>query len=189
MIDVALIFIKELLNKNIPKIGSEDAVLLGNIAMLESDPKYTEPLGEKIIFSLINVEEEVTLKNSPHFTRVDDNSIHYHNPVLHLNLYLLFSANIKNYEGALSALSRIVAFFHESTVLTPQNTPDFPQGIDKMIFELKTIGFEQLNQLWGVLGGKYIPSVIYKMRLIAIKSIQEEAASVVEAVGNQENAN
>ena len=34
----------------------------------------------------------------------------------------------------------------------------------------ENLNFEQLNHLWGVLGGAYFPSVLYKVRLVKIRS-------------------
>jgi hypothetical protein len=34
--------------------------------------------------------------------------------------------------------------------------------------ELYTLTFEQINHLWGSLGGKQMPFVMYKLRLIAL---------------------
>ena len=34
--------------------------------------------------------------------------------------------------------------------------------------ELYTMNFEQVNHLWSTLGGKYLPSVLYKMKMIVI---------------------
>jgi hypothetical protein len=34
--------------------------------------------------------------------------------------------------------------------------------------EMYTLSFEQVNHLWGTLGGKQMPFVLYKLRLIAI---------------------
>jgi hypothetical protein len=42
-------------------------------------------------------------------------------------------------------------------------------GIIKLIVELYTLNFEQQNHLWGFLGAKYMPSVMYKARLLSIQ--------------------
>ena len=34
--------------------------------------------------------------------------------------------------------------------------------------ELYTLTFEQINHLWGSLGGRQIPFVMYKLRLVSI---------------------
>jgi hypothetical protein len=32
-----------------------------------------------------------------------------------------------------------------------------------------SMNFEQVNHLWATLGGKYLPSVLYKVRMVAIE--------------------
>jgi hypothetical protein len=49
------------------------------------------------------------------------------------------------------------------------------------------MNFEQMNHLWGILGGKYIPSVLYKLRLIPIQESPSEKVSVVEEIKANSN--
>jgi len=37
-----------------------------------------------------------------------------------------------------------------------------------LILDLMTLSYQDLNNLWGILGSRYLPSVMYKMRLISI---------------------
>jgi hypothetical protein len=50
---------------------------------------------------------------------------------------------------------------------------------------------QDLNNLWGILGSKYIPSVVYKMRLIIISDdfSQGMAQPVIEIKVNDNNWN
>jgi len=47
---------------------------------------------------------------------------------------------------------------------------------------LQSLTFEQLNNLWAMLGSKYIPSVVYRMKLLTIFETrsQEKAPAIVE---------
>ena len=38
-----------------------------------------------------------------------------------------------------------------------------------MTVELQSLGYEQLNQIWAFIGGKQLPSVIYKVRMIVLQ--------------------
>ena len=38
----------------------------------------------------------------------------------------------------------------------------------KFTLELYTLTFEQINHLWGSLGGRQVPFAMYKLRLVAI---------------------
>jgi hypothetical protein len=145
----------------------EGHVVLDNVATLET-PDRPPGAEEKIILSMVNIEEEATLKNSTHFYK-NAQGIAYHNPPIYLNLYMLVSAHYKNYEDALSRLSQAIQFFQGKTSFNVKNSPDASLPDDLQLhLELFSLSFEQLNHLWGALGGKQMPSVLYKVRLVKI---------------------
>lgn len=45
---------------------------------------------------------------------------------------------------------------------------EMPAGVEELIFDLNTLTMQDLNNMWGILGSKYLPSVMYKMRMITI---------------------
>jgi hypothetical protein len=58
----------------------------------------------------------------------------------------------------------------------------------KFHLQLFTPTFEQLNNIWGTLGGRQLPSVIYKIKLIQIKQTKKlSSASVIKHVGGNIN--
>ena len=97
-------------------------------------------------------------------------------------MHLLFSSNLDDYKEALKRISQVVAFFHSHPVFTPENAPGLDQNIEKLIMELDSINFEQLYNLWSAFGGDYLPSVLYKLRMVTIfdepKAIVPPVASV-----------
>lgn len=38
--------------------------------------------------------------------------------------------------------------------------------MDKLIFNMENLGRRELHNIWGVFGGKYIPQVLYRVRMI-----------------------
>jgi len=96
-----------------------------------------------------------------------------------MNLYLLFTANYpQSYDTALIRLSSIIRFFqhrHSFDIQSAQPLPDTvditdPDDMDMLLkIELCTLTFEQINYLWGTLGGKQMPFVLYKARLVTIQ--------------------
>jgi len=168
MIEEALRFAKTEMNKYLNfKIApsAEERVVLGNIA--KAGDSTSADITNKIVLSLVNVEEDRISRNPENFVRVDQKTI-YKNPKIHLNLYCLFSANKEAYTDALKQLSLVIQFFQYKNVFTPENSPGLDEGIEKLIFDLYSINFEQVNHLWATLGGKYIPSILYKVRLVTI---------------------
>lgn len=119
--------------------------------------------------TLVNIEEERITKSQQAFERGPDGTVSYVNPEIKLNLYMLIAANFKNYTTGLEFLSGAIRFFQGKSVFTPDNTPLLNTGIEKLLVELYTVSFEQQNHLWGSLGAKYLPSVMYRVRLVIIQ--------------------
>ena len=178
MIDKALKFIVDEVNSYLQsKLSFPDSIkiVLDNIARLHDGAGGGGSIN-KIILSLVNIEEDRLSKNPDNFYKTEDNKVVYKNAPIHLNLYCLFAYNhgendsetTNHYEEALMYISYVVRFFQHRNVFTASNSPALDPGIERLLMELNTLGFEQLNQLWAVLGGKYMPSVLYKMRLVII---------------------
>ncbi len=151
-------------------------VALENIASIEFDNGDNQNASSNIILSLLNLQEEFALKNtSNHY--ISGNDVSYKNPKINLNFYILFSANNSKYTEALKSISSIIEFFQGKRVFTQDNT-NYDRDLEgmeklknfKFIIDLYTPTFEELNYIWGTLGGKQYPSVIYKVALIEIES-------------------
>jgi hypothetical protein len=166
-------------------LENNDEVHLGNIAQLDiPDQGPANNLRNKIVISLVNLREEKTLKNGP-FSRRNDTTLRteYFNPPVFLNLFLLITASQSSYTNALIYLSRIVAFFQAKNVFTHENTTPIVAGADvpaselmdefKLMLELYSPSFEEQNHIWGTLGGKQLPSVMYLARLVEVKRASE----------------
>lgn len=145
----------------------------------------------KMVMSLVNIEEESTRKNSKPYQKTNGET-EYRNPPVILNLYVLFSANMNSYEMGLRALSRLVAFFQGRNTFSYSEMPvpeSRLEGQDRdnlrLIFDLYTLTFEQINHLWGSLGGKQRPFAMYKVRVVPIRYDHLlDAGSVIERVRN-----
>ncbi|NJM15258.1 MAG: DUF4255 domain-containing protein [Bacteroidales bacterium] len=172
MLDLSLNYIVHELNSYLPSDGPPK-VVMGNIAFMESE-EQSEEIKDKVVVSLINIEEESTLKNGKNFS-VEGTSVKYYHRPVHLNLYILFAANYGNdkYEQGLGNLSKVIEYFQSHRVITHLNSPlpgqDDVQEIE-LCMELFALSFEQVNYVWGSLGGKQVPFVLYKGRLVAIKA-------------------
>lgn len=141
---------------------TEDKVLLSSI--VNQDGSIAVQGENKVVLTLINVEKEgaKTVQNTPSKVSLTQPS-----PV-HLNLQIMFSVYFPgiNYPEGLKFLSFIVSFLQKKPVFTRSNTPKLPEGIEKLSFDMETIGVERLNNIWAMLGAKYMPSIIYKTRML-----------------------
>jgi len=150
-------------------------VSLDNIASIASEQGDSGGTSTDIILTLLNLQEEATLKNKPNYA-VEGTRIAYKNNIVNLNLYILFSANNDKYDEALKNLSKIIAFFQGKKVFTQANTIYNRDDVSmsnisnfRFVVDLFTPTFEELNFVWGTLGGKQIPSVMYKVSLVEIE--------------------
>lgn len=183
MIIHALQILRKELDEFLNSFGADDSdqVQLGNIAQLDLPQQGdANNLKDKVVISLVNVREEKTLKNGP-FSRRNDTTLkaEYFNPPVFLNLYILISVSQSNYTNALIYLSRIVSFFQEKNVFTQENSVSNITDVEvpqtermdefKLILELYCPSFEEQNHIWGTLGGKQLPSVMYLARLVEVK--------------------
>lgn len=151
-------------------IGTE-AIVLGPVA--KPDGSLAIPT-DTIGCTLVNLEEERVMRAQECVTRLADGSYVALHPELRLNVYLLFSAHFTTYTTGLRNLSAVVRFFQSHPFLSSATTPTLPESVEKLIFELQTLNFDQQNYLWGSLGAKYLPSVLYKMRLLTIQDNQSQ---------------
>ncbi len=171
MISESFKFLVEELNTYLSqKLGvtTDQRLVLGNVGKaLDNDGSGNNALTGKAILSLVNVEEDRVAKQQDAFVKTDT-GITYQNPPLYLNLYALFSVNRTDYGDSLKWLAYIVQFFQFQNVFTPLSNPNLDSRIQKLIADLYNLNFEQINQMWSILGGKYLPSVLYKVRMITI---------------------
>jgi hypothetical protein len=138
--------------------------------------------------SLVNIEEDRISRSQENFTRTSS-LVTYKNPKVYLNLYLLFSVNLSSYTESLKRLSYIIQFFQYRNVFTTLTSPSLPDGVGELILDMTTLSYQDLNNLWGIMGSKYLPSVMYKMRLITISEefAQGEAGLIGQVAINAKN--
>jgi hypothetical protein len=163
-------------------------LVLDNIALAEDLGGTRENLDGKIVMSLVNVQEEATLKNIPNYRQENGRTV-YKNPPVHLNLFVMFSVLHRDYETSLKRLSRVIEFFQWRKEFSFETSPQpgfVDQGI-RVYAELYTLTFEQLNHLWGALGGKQVPFVLYKLRVVPVEAQKQQAegAAITDVLINE----
>ena len=166
---------------NIDPMADEKEVALGHISLVESMSTAEEGTAKNMILSLVNLEEEKRLKNNGRVVKIDDEfgaRTQLSNPPITLNLYLLFSSSYPDYFTSLRRLSQVIEFFQGKFVFTLSNSrgsasdeaKDLARLVDiKMVLDIHTLNFEQINDLWGSLGGKLVPFVMYRTRLMVLQ--------------------
>ncbi|WP_138478557.1 DUF4255 domain-containing protein [Dyadobacter bucti] len=202
MIASALILLREELTAYLIAQGDPVPVIIENIGLFETGGAGALP--QNIIVTLVNIEEESSLKNGQTFSKWPDNRARYENRPVYLNLYVLFTANFQGgvtpnngYVEALRRISLVIEFFQGKNIFTPASSsiplpPELSNLADpdiaslKLKLEMYTLTFEQINHLWGSLGGRQIPFVMYKVRVVSIteRSIRREVPLIEEIETN-----
>ncbi|QCX00955.1 DUF4255 domain-containing protein [Aggregatimonas sangjinii] len=171
MISKALSFIEEqtdLYLQGLLGASTQKYAVLGNIARIVDSGEGSETEDASgVIITLVNIEEDLISKNPDGVYRNVDQVVKT-NPKILVNLYVLFSVNLNTYTTALSRISNVIQCFQSTNYFTQASFPSLDPGIEKLHLELYTMNFEQVNHLWSTLGGKYLPSVLYKMRMVVI---------------------
>lgn len=174
MVKEALDFLRIELDSylNLKTLQNTEWVSLENVAFI-NDGNANSESKSKIILSLVNVEEDNVMKQQENFSRAEGRIL-YKNPKIFLNLFILFTTNATSYPDSLKKLSMVMQFFQANPAFDSLTSPNLDAKIEKLLVKMHSLSFEQLNHLWGVLGGKYMPSVLYKVTQVVI---DEDATS------------
>lgn len=186
--------ITEQVNSYLEECGLDKSVIAENIGILDSQDENADNLKGKVALSLLNIQEENTLKNFPNKS-FEGSKVVYKNSILNLNLYILFSANRDTYLKSLNDISKIIEFFQGKKLFTQANTiynrnNTAMNNIENFRFsaELYTPTFEEMNFIWGTLGGRQIPSALYKISMIQIeRNIPQAEGSVISEIEGSTN--
>lgn len=204
MIAHALTIVMNELNKHLADTSSKPGLTppraeLGNPAEGFATSASTGGLSRDMLYlSVVNIKEEKTLKNLPNYTRNDATlKAAYENPPIFLNFLILLTATHTNYSNALTVLSKAIRFFQSRSVFTQDNVaPESITGVTidpldqlesfKLIFDLYSPTLEEINHLWGTLGGKQYPFVLYMVRMLDLKfqSVQRESGLITQVVSD-----
>lgn len=181
MIFQAIDIIHKELNKQLNNLNPAVTAEVGNIGEILATNSHGSE--KDIIISLINIEENRISRDPKNYIRTDS-GISMKNPAVHLNLTLLFTS-VKldtGYQFALQNIQHVIKFFQNKFVLDHINTTGMDAGIEKLILEMISLNLEQLQQLWSMLGGRYHPSVAYRVRMVTIDSEPGEPGPLIKEI-------
>jgi len=183
MIYEALSFLTTELNdyfNRTSQLTEEKAILSAHVS---SDGSPVTEILNKMSVTLVNLEQETTTRNlQPERNSSSDQT--RLNPTIKLNLRVLFAANFTDYSEALKFLDKTLSFFQGHTLFTPQSAPRLPAGLDRLTVELEPISYSEWSYLWGMLGLKYMPGAVYRVRMVSVQdNIVQGVIPAVRGVG------
>ena len=166
--------------------ASNPSVILGNIAFNESDDDDT--LKDKLVMTIINLQEDETLRNVPPIKRQAGTGYEVLNPPLYINLYVLISANWPDaYADGLKRLEQVLQFFQSRRIFNVKQSSSFSASANlddpdlaklQLTVDLESLTIEQINHLWGTLGGKQLPAMLFRVRCAEIQLRQPQGTGV-----------
>lgn len=146
--------------------GNSFNVILNHLNTIKNT---TSPNG--VYLSLVNIQKE---KNIGHVSRVKKNGINSEMKFapIYINLYVMVSSYFSNYDTSLIHLNSALEFFQNKPYIDKYNllpTLAWPRGVEKITFDWFNLEIDKLNQIWGINGGVYVPSFLYKIRMLKVE--------------------
>lgn len=183
MINFALRFLTSELNNYLKASFSstEDKVILSSYINL--DGTLSSQNIDRVTLSLINIEPETSLRNV-NTIKVKKDEANRTSPSVNVNLYVLVGATFNDYTESLKFISQSITFFQSNSVFTSQNSA-LNSSIERLVVDLQTVSFQEWSHIWGMLGGKYIPAVLYKIRMLTIQEgLSKGAVPLITSVNH-----
>ena len=180
--------VNKYLNLRFPQPGGVTSarLVVGSIASAADTAVTSTPsVKNSAVLSLVNIEEDRVARIQENTVKTATTTL-YKNPPVLVNLYILFSINRTAYDECLNLLTGIILFFQHQNVFTPVTHPSLDKRVQKLMVDLHSLSFEQLNHLWSIMGGKYMPSVMYKVRQLTMQEdiITSESGLIREIILN-----
>jgi len=149
---------------------------------VDIDGRLFEGAKNKLLMLLVGLQSDKTSSAAAGPIPVRGDQYVIVAPPLYLNAFILLIANFTegNYATGLRVLSRAIGFFQENPVFTPDRLPGLAPEIEKVALDFVTLDLSQMNYLMAMLGLKYLPSAVYKLRMLPFHSTAGSA--IVPAV-------
>ena len=187
MIDSAISHIASQLNQFLKRLFNltEDIVVISNL--VEQDGTIASDVTNKVVVFLVNIQKDTVPYRQATSTAAGSDRSVVTSPPLYLNVYLMVAGHFSNYPEALKMMSHAISFFQRRPVFDHQNTPDLDRRIQRLAMDIENLNIQDLSNLWGVISGKYLPSILYKVRMVAfdagdvtaqVPTLKEPASSV-----------
>lgn len=189
MINKALEFLRNELNKSIPR-GSSDEALEDLFVYVDTPNDGSLKFSlNAVSIAMVGLEEERNLRQGdPYVRRTAIGINEYENVIPDIKLYLwaLFVARFPNdYAQALRRISEVIAYFQGHRVFNRQNSPNMDVGMPKLIVELFSPSFDEQHKIWSMLSSPYQPSALYKITLCAFQSQEAQPVTTVQSINRE----
>jgi hypothetical protein len=163
----AVTYIVKRLNESLNnQTGSDEELVV--ISSLSDDSDAS--ISDRMVATLVNIERDVFSVKSNQITNVTENQLGKLYRPVNLNFYLLFVANFhgEKYPQGLKFIDMVIDFFQHNPVFDRTHDKSIPPGIEKLLMEIESVSLRELQSIWTLMTGQYMPSVLYKVRTISM---------------------
>lgn len=166
MIDLALTLVKDRLNAHLSAVYSVSEELVALAPLSDSEGRPTAETRNRLAIFMTNLAEDAIPRQTPQSGR----GLFGQTRPLHLDIYFMLASghDPEIYGEGLKLISAALMFFQANPLLTPTRVPEMPAGISQLAIEIANLRVEEVGQLWGNFGGRYAPSMMFKMRSVLI---------------------
>ena len=129
-------------------------------------------VANKLVIFLAGVERD-TMAHRATPTRGMSHELRQQEPVF-LNLLMMCAANFSgaNYPEALKFLSGAIGYFQATPVIDHHNAPNLDARLERLILNIENLSSSEMHSLWGIHSGRYLPSVLYRVRMVSVDGEQ-----------------
>jgi len=168
VIDRALDLVASRLNAHLAARYNVSDDLVALCPLTDAEGKPAAAAKNRLVLFLTNIAHDALPRQPMEFS---GRQVSRSQPI-HLDVYFMLASghDADTYGEGLKLMSAALMFFQAHPVMTPRSTPDMPEGVNHLAIEISNLRVEELGQLWGNLGGRYVPSVMFKMRSVMIDS-------------------
>ncbi|WP_286756103.1 MULTISPECIES: DUF4255 domain-containing protein [Roseivirga] len=161
--------------------SQESRVQLG--AILDQGGAIPEENRNKVLVTLVNLEHETTTNTTLH-GRVNSGKLDQYYPPLSFNMNILFSGLFNQYEESLKFISDTIYFFQAKPIFNAQNSPNLDSRVLQLTLEVLKLNSNETYNLWSSMGAKYVPSIVFKVRMLTFQADQVmEIVSIINTQG------
>lgn len=160
--------------------SQESRVQLGSI--LDQSGSIPEENKNKVLLTLVNLEHE-TATNTTLNGRTSNGQFSEYHPPLSFNMNILFSGLFNQYEESLKFISDTIYFFQAKPIFNAQNSPGLDERVLQLTLEVLKMDSNATYNLWSSMGAKYVPSIVFKVRMLTFQA--DQVMEVVSLINNQ----
>lgn len=174
-------------------------VVADNLVKRDGTPNNS--IVDKVVLVVVNIAEDHVYHSVQRLSKDRDRPAEISRPSTQVNLCLMFVGNHEKYSESLKHISYVITFFQQHPAfdyvsimdmavrkgyLSPEQAAEGRGG--RIVFKLFSPTFEQQNHIWGMLGAKFMPSVMYQVGILNItEGLVEGEIPVVTDISANEN--